>query len=236
MSSYYNTYKSWIYLSISLHFLIIVSFIISSRVSYNRPIVVGVSEEGSINVDMVGLPNVLKKDINTLAESKETIEIKPKAEVMVLPNAKKIKADKKNILEQLRTKIQEESSYLKKIKIIKGIKQSIGIGKGASSTAKAGGGGGTGNMPTNPYFNTMKDLIRSYWRVPRWINLDDLNTLIVIKVNESGSIYEIAVEKSSGNKEFDDLAYNAVKNASPFPTPPASLKDTLANGVILSFP
>ncbi|MEI6080488.1 MAG: hypothetical protein WCQ53_07630, partial [bacterium] len=71
MSNYYNTYKNWVYLSVSLHIFIILSFIISSKVSYNRPIVVGVGEEGSINVDVVGLPNILKKDINTLADNKE---------------------------------------------------------------------------------------------------------------------------------------------------------------------
>ena len=61
-------------------------------------------------------------------------------------------------------------------------------------------------------------------------------TLIVMKVNDSGAIYEIEISQSSGNKDFDNIAYNAVKSASPFPTPPVSLKETLQNGVVLSFP
>ena len=131
-----------------------------------------------------------------------------------------------------------------RFKIIKGIKQSIGIGKSTDKTAKPGIGSGassgvgdsTDNMPSNPYFNTIKDVIRSYWKVPGWVNPNGLNTLILVKINSSGNVYEIEITKQSGNPTFDNLAYNAVKNASPFPTPPVSLKDTLQDGVILSFP
>ena len=244
MNNYSHIYKSWIFISVTLHFVIIVTVIVTSSTHSHRAIAIGDNGGGSINVDVVGMPNVLKKDLALLNQQKEEVTHVIKHDEMVLPNSKKTAAEKKNALAQLKDNLQTESTYLKKIKIIKGIKQSIGIGKITDKVEKPGIGSGTGsgvgnstdNIPSNPYFNTMKDMIKSYWKVPGWVNLNGLNTLILVKVNSSGDIYEIEVTKQSGNPTFDNLAYNAVKNASPFPTPPISLKDTLQDGVILSFP
>jgi TonB family protein len=234
MNNYYNFYKSWIFLSASIHVALITILILSSKVAFNRPVVISNGGGKTINVDVVGFPNILKKDIAALAQKAEEPVSKP--DEMKLPDAKKIKAEKKSVLEQLKASIKQEKTYLEKVKIIKGIKQSIGIGSATAKAEGTGAGDSADNMPGNPYFSTMKDLIRSYWRVPGWVKADGLNTIILVKLDQSGTAYEIAVTQPSGNADFDALAYNAVKNASPFPTPPVSLKDTLQDGVILSFP
>ena len=238
MSNYQNIYKNWISLSIAFHFLLIIILITTSRVSFHRAVIIGGAGTGTINVDVVGMPNVLKKDIALLNQYKEAEKAPPviRHDDMKLPNSKKTAAEKKNALTQLKENMQTESTYLKKIKIIKGIKQSIGIGTSTKNPAITGTGNDSDNMPSNPYFNTMKDMIKSYWKVPGWVNLDGLNTLILVKINASGDVYNIEITKQSGNPTFDNLAYNAVKNASPFPTPPVSLKDKLQDGIILSFP
>ncbi|MEI6093255.1 MAG: TonB C-terminal domain-containing protein, partial [bacterium] len=224
MNNYPQTYKDWIILSVSLHIVLILMLIISSRVNFNRPIAIGDNGGGgSINVDMVGLPNVLKKDIPIISTSTEVVEQirETRKDEMILPDVKKITKAKKDLLENMKKDLQKEKTYLAKIKIIKGIKQSIQIGKATEKTSKAiagngtgsgkGRGSGDGNMPANPYFNTMKDLIRSYWKVPRWINPNGLNALIMIKIAPDGNIYKIEITKASGNQAFDNLAYNSVK-------------------------
>lgn len=252
MNNYPQTYKDWIILSISLHIILLISVLFSSKMEFSRPISIGDSGGGSINVDVVGLPNVLKKDIPLISQSTSIVEEirENRKDEMVYPDAKKITKEKREMLENIRKDLQKEKTYLEKIKIIKGIKQSIQIGKIPNKSTKAGsglgtglgtgsgtgGGSGDGNIPSNPYFNTIKDLIRTYWKLPRWINSEGLNTLILIKIAPDGNIYKIEISKASGNTTFDNLAYNAVKSASPFPAPPASLKNTLQDGVILSFP
>lgn len=252
MNNYPQTYKDWVILSTSLHVVLLIALLLSSQIEFSRPISIGENGGGSINVDVVGLPNVLKKDIPLINQSTSLVEEirESRKDEMVYPDAKKISKEKKALLDNIKKDLEREKTYLEKIKIIKGIKQSIQIGKTPSKSIKAGegigsgtgrgagtgSGSGDGNMPSNPYFNTIKDLIRTYWKLPRWINSEGLNTLILIKIAPDGNIYKIEISKASGNTTFDNLAYNAVKSASPFPAPPASLKNTLQDGVILSFP
>jgi len=215
-------YKKWILISIYVHVGVLSAFILANKIGFlmRHPIVIsGSGIAGSINVDVVGLPNVLKRDLDSQLSTKKEME---------LPDSS-IKESKKSAIQKIKEALSQESSYLKKLKIIKGLKTNIGGVQAAGATV-----GGTDNA--DPYFNTIKQYVRTYWKIPGWMKSEGLNALVTVKIDQAGNITSAEISKASGNTDFDSLALSSVKNAAPFPTPPVSVRDTLENGVVLSFP
>ena len=117
----------------------------------------------SINVDVVGLPNVLKKDIQEMATLDSAEEETAEQKEMVLKE--NVSINKKKLLAKLKQSVESKDNYLKKIKVIKGMKsadnnkiseaQKTGTETGTGSGQGEGNGESTG--PTvNPYFVNIK--------------------------------------------------------------------------------
>ena len=235
---FFYTYRRWLILSASVHVLVLLFVLFINKARFLRPVLLGSGVGGSsINVDVVGLPNVLKKDIDSMneLEAQQEEASTPDKDKMALDNNEKSLKDKKNLIQRLRQSIQSRDNYLKKIDVIKGMKASKSAGKGSGEGPGTGAGNGDGPS-VNPYFTTIKDLVRTYWQVPTWLKSEGLNTEITIRIGINGELTDIQVTKTSGNTDFDKLAYQAVKNSSPFTPPPPSVKDLVDNGVVLSFP
>ena len=47
----------------------------------------------------------------------------------------------------------------------------------------------------------------------------ELETLVLVEIDQLGSVLDVSIEKSSGSKEFDRSVLNAVRKASPLPVP-----------------
>ena len=76
------------------------------------------------------------------------------------------------------------------------------------------------------YYARIWALIQRQWALPRGILPDhDLKSVIVIVILKDGTLAGLNIEKSSGNKYFDQSAARAIKKASPFP-PPDSVRDS----------
>jgi colicin import membrane protein len=195
----------------------------------------------SIEVDAVGLPNILKKDMDQMTEKTEAEQ----EDTMKLPGKEKILVAKMKALQSLEESIAKEN-YLKKIKIIKGLK--LSEGKEASSekpenkTQQSLSGPGTGNADMNneelfKYIDTLKNYIKKYWSVPTWFYAEGLNTIISLNLKDDGGIKEVKLYKSSGNDYFDNNAMKAIKEAAPFPPPPKTLLEIADNdGLLITFP
>ncbi len=244
MSDFYS-YKRWFIVSASFHLTIILTIVLGSSLYrlMSKPVLIsgGIGDAQPINIDVVGLPNILKKDLALVnkEEAKEGAEetVAPKKAEMSLPDKenKNIEEKKSSLIAKVKDSVKQDQSYLTKIKIIKGLRSQKGV-SGGTSMSSGGIGVSSDSVHANPYFQTIKEYVRNYWRIPNWINAEGLNTLLTLKVSGNGEISDLAVSKSSGNQEFDDLALNSVKNAAPFPPPPISVREILESGVILSFP
>ena len=46
-------------------------------------------------------------------------------------------------------------------------------------------------------------------------------------MKESGEVYDVGIERSSGNTKFDSYCIKAVNAASPLPAPPTELRDRI---------
>ena len=147
---------------------------------------------------------------------------------------------KKDLIQKLKQSVESRDNYLKKISIIKGIKASQAKnktrGNNTDATANNAGDGAGGGSTINPYFVSIKELVRNYWQIPTWLKAEGLNTQITIYIGMDGQLTDMEITKPSGNSDFDKLAYQAIKNSAPFTPPPPSVKDLVENGIVLSFP
>ena len=63
----------------------------------------------------------------------------------------------------------------------------------------------------------------------------NLVTEMLIKIDPDGTISDISMVQSSGNKKFDKSAYAAITTTARIEAPPASLSDNVGNGVVVTF-
>ncbi len=95
------------------------------------------------------------------------------------------------------------------------------------------------NSEFNEYALALPDLIRPYWKLPTYLikRKDSLKCRVRIYIGSNGKLIKTQMFESSGLKEYDSLAINSVKNASPFPRPKRSIRNNLVRGdIILGFP
>lgn len=100
--------------------------------------------------------------------------------------------------------------------------QAGGNGFGAARLGGDGFGGGEQKPPEFfAYLQTVKDAVRQQWR---WY--DSRSVLVVeveMQIAKDGVILAQRIVRGSGNDEYDDSVYRAIKAASPLPPPPASV-------------
>ncbi len=93
-----------------------------------------------------------------------------------------------------------------------------------------GGGVGSARVPPEQlaYFRELDERIRDNWIVPA-LGRTDAGTLTVqirITIEKDGKVTNVKMEKSSGNRFFDDSVLRAIHKASPLPVPPEQLRGT----------
>jgi TonB family protein len=85
------------------------------------------------------------------------------------------------------------------------------------------------------YFNRIKQAVANSWEPGRAIQRRDpdgtrfggrdRDTVLAVRLDESGSLKDVAVVKSSGLEFLDDVAVEAFRKAQPFANPPRGLAD-----------
>ncbi len=103
--------------------------------------------------------------------------------------------------------------------------------------AKGGFEGGSGAIPSEiylgEYYNTIWSMIKERWSIPEYLKGKNLRAVISIRIKRSGKIEKIYIEKSSGNRLFDNCAIKVIKSLGSFPPLPDYVKNnTLEIGVI----
>jgi len=233
-----KTFKLGYSISISAHLIALIALFIIQTYKFNKAIPISESSfPSSIKVDVVGLPNILKKDVEQIVNEQQ---VEPDSkDTMSLDENKKIITSKLKILDKLKN-LKQKEEYLKKIKQIKGLKTEGVFSESAINVATTSGvGSGTNTVPSNydEYLLAVKTLIRRNWKVPRWMEKSEYQAVISLVIKTDGSIDNLSVNESSGNSLFDNLAISAIENSTPFPAPPITVQETLQNdGITLSFP
>jgi colicin import membrane protein len=73
------------------------------------------------------------------------------------------------------------------------------------------------------YYMDVRNAVETSWRKPEFLSKKDLQTLVTIKIRKDGRIIDINVDKSSGNRVYDESIMRALRAAEPLPTIPAAL-------------
>jgi len=86
----------------------------------------------------------------------------------------------------------------------------------------------------NEYYNTLWGKIKEQWTIPEGVRKEmvGLETIIALKINKYGKVQEMRYEKRSGNPQYDQIAWQAIKKAEPFPPIPDEFSaNTLEIGI-----
>ena len=79
--------------------------------------------------------------------------------------------------------------------------------------------------------------IAANWNIPPNIPTDgSLESKVFFRIDEYGKVFDIRIEKSSGNSAFDEFCKRALRKASPLNAPPPQiLHEAITEGVEVSF-
>jgi phosphatidylserine/phosphatidylglycerophosphate/cardiolipin synthase-like enzyme len=79
----------------------------------------------------------------------------------------------------------------------------------------------------NEYYSKVWQKIKKEWLLPekRLKEMGGLETIITIRIRTDGKIQKLWYEKRSGNAFYDDMAWQAIYKAEPFPSFPSEIKE-----------
>lgn len=197
------------------------------------------------------------KNVVALETKKEAKRSEKKPEPTKKPEAKKRLAKEKNekpnrenekskVIKEIQETVKEEKrrSVLDELKKEQGAEDEKLVAEANTTERSApnsnGGsplGGGTNAVVTNLFLDRIRNEIRQHYRIPPNIPTDGkLETFIFFKINESGRVYDVRVNDSSGNPAFDDLCVKAIYRSAPLTPPPPELMEQARNvGFLIPF-
>lgn len=195
----------------------------------------------TLRVDVVGLPDALKKDLTdsapppdkTVAKSKPAspeAEEKPDKDEMALKKEAPSKKKLSRAIDRLRAleKIRDLSQEAKPSAVIKGNR----ISKGTSLSGDAR------ERDSATYYDLVRDRLHTHWSLPVWVARQELSAQVQLFIDPAGKLQNFRFTRPSGNPQFDDAVRQALQNASPFPPPPeGAVRNTLSSaGILVGFP
>lgn len=97
---------------------------------------------------------------------------------------------------------------------------------GTGGSSRGGGGGltgGVGSLEYNAYYEQISRKIWENWIPPQTYDpkSERYKTIVRIKILPDGTIEQNYIEKSSGNRLFDESVMRAILKSNPLPAPPS---------------
>ncbi len=96
----------------------------------------------------------------------------------------------------------------------------------ATAPKNPAGGAARANLESKypAYYGLLRDKVQENWLYPQGLKDATVSVIVSIKIARSGKLLDVAVEKSSGDKAFDESLLKAVKKAAPFPPLPVDME------------
>jgi len=190
-----------------------------------------------------------KEEKKEIAKKPEPTTPPPKATSQKEPPKKKepsFEEIRKGVLEDMQKSVADKQRRSVIEDIEKSVHQEKQVAEADSSaiegtnsdyqTGRPGSGAASG-IVTSLFIERIRSEIHDKWTLPQSFSLDEgLRTVLVFKIDERGKVYDVRVEKSSGNTAFDDFCVKAVYKAAPLtPPPPELLEVAKTEGVEVTF-
>jgi TonB family protein len=80
----------------------------------------------------------------------------------------------------------------------------------------------------NKYFSLIWAKVKEKWAIPENLKKEmvGLDTVIVVRIDRDGKVQKLWYEKRSGNSSYDQMAWEVINNATPFPAIPDEVKES----------
>lgn len=213
----------------------------------------------TLKVDLVGLPDVLKKDLKipqqVASDKQQTKPEAPSAKPVALNVSSKKEAlkevDKTNSQPSTQT-IEKKNKYaLDRIKALAKITDTFKDTSGEDHTHVTKSAPLKGNKlspgtslsgeakeaQSMAYFDLLRDRLQHNWTLPPWIARQNFAAQVQIYIDAHGRVRNYHFVKPSGSSPFDEAIKKTLEQSQPFPIPPQSYQATLiSEGVLIGFP
>jgi outer membrane biosynthesis protein TonB len=207
----------------------------------------------SLKVDLVALPDLLKKDLNAPSnpsqnQFKEEISQVLKKLEQTAQSAQTLKPNQMTIAskEGFTSREQKNKQALRRLKSLARI-QNWAEEPTPSPPKKLFQGNqlSTGNSlegeakesAESNYQDLLRDRLHENWQLPVWLLRQNLSAQVQIYIAESGDLLRYVFENPSGNVQFDSAVKKTILQSHPFPTPPSELSRRLmSRGISVRFP
>ncbi len=236
--------KNFIFISLILHFCILIIFFLSGSIKnkfFGKNNLVNVEE--IIRVDVVGLPTITNKEMESLKEEflqfkkgeNDSSRYEEKATsgeglnlIQRLSKQSGVMASKKHLDKKSKGNHLSKSKKLKKL-LFEGNK----LSKGTSIKGRYRGDVAQFDL----YVLNLPKLIRPFWKLPSYLKDEVLQARVIIYINTKGMVTKSRFISKSGNNDFDERAIKSINQSQPFPAPSEEIRGRLiSEGVILGFP
>lgn len=219
----------------------------------------------ALRVDLVGLPDILKKDLTNVpkalpksdleeklaeaARDAKKIKVTPieeaaKPDEMVL---KPKKTEKTELKEEKKDTAKKIDTALAKIRALERLKdkseetkpdeeEAIVI-KGNQVSQGTSLSGDAREKAQSGYYDLIREALVEFWALPSWLAREKLSAQVQMRIDPAGRVLALKFLKPSGNSAFDDAIRGTIRDAQPLPRPPRELTTSLSDdGVVVGFP
>lgn len=220
--------------------------------------------QASVRVDIVAMPKYTIKELRAMTEQEEAAPAVEKAVEEVKEEAppkedeylvQKKKQDFMSMLKDLSQKKVDAPKVKDKPKnqektLSTGKSDSIGkamhgrlnkliiagnqLGTG---TSIVGNGNGEKQDALDRYASSLPDFVRPQWKLPSYLLNRELTCRIKLFLSQNGELVKAEIFETSGDREYDAKALQAVKISAPFPALPKEIQNYGSRGsIVLGFP
>lgn len=216
----------------------------------------------TLRVDIVGLPDMLKKDLKNVPSTKEISDILKKAAqeaqkikpkpLPPLPPPKEVAQPDEMVLkprpqnEKLSKKTEKErekrlKAALDRMKALAKIspdeRKSAPLIKGNRISKGNSLAGDAKESDQSNYYDSVLQRLQENWSLPVWLSRQRFSAQVQVYIDAHGRLHGFRFIRLSGNPQFDDAVKRAIQESSPFPVPPSELSgNVLVNGIVFGFP
>lgn len=180
-------------------------------------------------------PKPPEKNVVDLNQDKKP---KPKPTPKPVAKSRDLGKETQDILEKIRNdkarrdvlaNLKKESSKIQVAKVDSNPYDIAGSDRNLSAS--------TNSLIANRFVEMIRSEIAANWNIPPNIPTDgSLESKVFFRIDEYGKVFDIRIEKSSGNSAFDEFCKRALRKASPLNAPPPQiLHEAITEGVEVSF-
>jgi len=186
----------------------------------------------SMKVDLVGLPEILKKDAKTHAQG----DFNQKIEKIIAETKNlQVKTASLSAKQKLEKRNQRALHRIQSLERLESHPEEKLAGNQLSSGSSILGE--ITDDEKSRYNDAIVHRIRLHWVLPPWIARENLAAQVQMTLNTRGQLASLQFIHSSGNASFDQAIRKTIEESTPFPIPPDSLADSLLHeGILLGFP